>query len=103
MNAPDNTAVPRAAAPVHPTHKFKLLLQREHWEHKGGFLWAPLIAGGISLMLTAMMIVFGRVAAHRAGNGMTSDGVSVTGLDIGEVTSKGRGEERVEIDKGEDR
>src|SRR3546814_3355560 len=54
MNAPDTTVVPRAATPVHPTHKFKLLLQREYWEHKGGFLWAPLIAGGISLLLTGM-------------------------------------------------
>src|SRR3546814_8244113 len=75
MNAPDTTVVPRAATPVHPTHKFKLLLQREYWEHKGGFLWAPLIAGGISLLLTGMMIVFGLVAARRAGNGMTIDGV----------------------------
>src|SRR3546814_306801 len=64
MNAPDTTVVPRAATPVHPTHKFKLLLQREYWEHKGGFLWAPLIAGCISLLLTGMMIVFGRVAAR---------------------------------------
>src|SRR3546814_7131141 len=65
MNALDTTAVPRAAAPVHPTHKFKLLLQREYWEHKGGFFWAPLIAGGISLLLTAMMIVFGQIGrAH---------------------------------------
>src|SRR3546814_2542694 len=86
MNARDTTAVPRAAAPVHPTHKFKLLLQRENGEHKGGFLWAPLIAGGISLLLTGMMSVFGLVAARRAGNGMTIDGVSVNGLDIGELT-----------------
>src|SRR3546814_15320096 len=79
MNAPDTTVVPRAATPVHPTHKFKLLLQREYWEHKGGFLWAPLIAGGIPLLLTGMMIVFGLVAARRAGNGMTIDGGSDDG------------------------
>src|SRR3546814_16839770 len=82
MNALDTTAVPRAAAPVHPTHKFKLLLQREYWEHKGGFFWAPLIAGGISLLLTAMMLVFALVAARRAGNGIPIDGVSVNGMDI---------------------
>ena len=31
------------AAP-HATHKFKLLLRREFWEHKGGFFWAPIWA-----------------------------------------------------------
>src|SRR3546814_15612284 len=88
MNAPDTTVVPRAATPVHPTHKFKLLLQREYWEHKGGFLWAPLLAGGISLLLTGMMIVFGLVAARRAGHGMTTDGLRANGLDLGELTSR---------------
>src|SRR3546814_13515931 len=102
MNAPDTTVVPRAATPVHPTHKFKLLLQREYWEHKGGFLWAPLIAGGISLLLTAMMIVFGLVAARRAGNGMTIDGVSVNGLDIGELPSKMSAQDMVEFAQGID-
>src|SRR5690606_40770046 len=90
MNAPDTTAVPRAATPVHPTHKFKLLLQREYWEHKGGFLWAPLIAGGISLLLTGMMIIFGLVAARRAVNtgDIELDGLTVNGLDIGQLTSR---------------
>ncbi|HEY9541036.1 MAG TPA: hypothetical protein VIR05_05315 [Luteimonas sp.] len=102
MNALDTTAVPRAAAPVHPTHKFKLLLQREYWEHKGGFFWAPLIAGGISLLLTGMMIVFGLVAARRAGNGMTIDGVSVNGLDIGELTSRMDARDMAEFAQGID-
>jgi ABC-2 type transport system permease protein len=90
MNALDIDAVPRTVAPVHPTHKFKLLLQREFWEHKGGFLWSPLIAGGISLLLTAMMIVFGLVAARRAvANGdIQFDGINVNGLDITQLTSK---------------
>lgn len=33
----------------HGTHKLKLLLKREFWEHKGGFFWAPLISGAIFL------------------------------------------------------
>ena len=41
-------------APPHATHKFGLLLRREFWEHKGGFLWSPVWAGGISLLLTTM-------------------------------------------------
>ena len=39
MNAMTET---RHAPVAHPTHKFRLLLRREFWEHKGGFLWAPL-------------------------------------------------------------
>jgi ABC-2 type transport system permease protein len=48
----DMGTVPGVAHP--PTHKLRLLLKREFWEHKGGFFWAPLVAGGISLLLTIM-------------------------------------------------
>ena len=68
MNATVSIAE-RGHAPVaapHPTHKFKLLLRREFWEHKGGFFWAPLVAGGISLLLTLMAIIVGRSHARRA-------------------------------------
>ena len=65
MNAVAETRSPAMAAP-HPTHKLKLLLKREFWEHKGGFFWAPLVAGGISLLLTIMAIIFGEIAARRA-------------------------------------
>src|SRR3546814_377893 len=102
MNAPDTTVVPRAATPVHPTHKFKLLLQREYWEHKGGFLWAPLIAGGISLLLTGMMIVFGLVAARRASGDIQIDGLTVNGLDIGELTSRMSASDMAEFAQGID-
>lgn len=55
MNAATDTLPGRApvAAP-HPTHTFKLLLRREYWEHKGGFLWAPLIAGIVTLAFTVL-------------------------------------------------
>jgi ABC-2 type transport system permease protein len=105
MNALDTTSTaPRAAAPVHPTHKFKLLLQREFWEHKGGFLWAPLIAGGISLLLTTMMIVFGLVAAHRAASrgDLQLDGVNVNGLDIAQLTSHMSAADMVQFAQGID-
>ena len=49
MNAQAST-LPVGKAPAHKTHRFTLLLKREYWEHKGGFLWAPLVAGGISLL-----------------------------------------------------
>jgi len=79
------------AAP-HPTHKFALLLRREFWEHKGGFLWSPVIAGGISLLLTAMAGIAGEVMLSRApaSRGIDVNGthMSINGLDLGMLTSK---------------
>ncbi|MBW3551439.1 MAG: hypothetical protein KY442_11745, partial [Proteobacteria bacterium] len=67
-----------------------MLLKREYWEHKGGFLWAPLIAGGISLLLTLMAIVVALIAARRAiGEGSFEvDGVTINGLDLAQLTSR---------------
>jgi len=83
------------AAP-HATHKFALLLRREYWEHKGGFLWAPLVAGGISILLTTMAIITGEVMLRRAKNSpgfgdslqINGSHIQVNGLDLGMITSK---------------
>jgi ABC-2 type transport system permease protein len=90
MNAP---AIPRPAgkAPAHKTHRFALLLRREFWEHKGGFFWAPLVAGGISLLLALMAIIVAEVAGRRAGNqAFDIDGQQFTlnTLDLGLLTSR---------------
>ena len=83
---------PRAAS--HPTSKLKLLLKREFWEHKGGFLWAPVWAGAISLLLTLMALIVGEVAARKAiaGGNLRGDSISgdvtINGLDLGTLTSK---------------
>ncbi len=76
-------------APTHPTHKFRLLLRREFWEHKGGFLWAPLVAGGIFLLLSLMGFGVGEMAARRASGNFQIDGqnIQVNGLDLGALTS----------------
>ena len=94
MNAVIETHAPSPSrmAP-HPTHKFRLLLRREYWEHKGGFLWAPVWAGAISLALTLMALIVGEVAMRRAlasGENMQLNGVdvSVNGLDLGMLASK---------------
>ncbi|MCI4567133.1 hypothetical protein [Lysobacter sp. CFH 32150] len=95
MNAVVETRKPVMAP--HATHKFKLLLKREFWEHKGGFFWAPLVAGGISILLTLMAIVVGEVAARKAiASGKldgiaakaTSDGVTINGLDLGALSER---------------
>jgi ABC-2 type transport system permease protein len=99
MNAAIDTDAPSPSrvAP-HPTHKFRLLLRREFWEHKGGFLWAPIWAGAISLALTLMALVVGEVTMRRAiANGsfhgdsiarINGADVSINGLDLGMLSSK---------------
>ena len=80
-----------ARVATHATHKFKLLLKREFWEHKGGFFWAPIWAGGISLVLTLMALVVAEVAGRRAvaSGKMQIDGdININGLDLSALTSK---------------
>ena len=106
MNTFDTTlpAAPRAVSAVHSTHKFKLLLKREFWEHKGGFFWAPMIAGGISLLLSMMAIVVGMVAARRAAadGTLSIDGVNINGLDLGQITSQMGAKEMAQFAQGID-
>jgi ABC-2 type transport system permease protein len=71
MNAAAETmaAIPQppAIAPPHRTQTFTTLLKREFWEHKGGFLWAPLIAGAIFLMFNLMAGGAGEVMLNKVG------------------------------------
>ena len=89
-----DVATPRAPRPAsHPTSKLKLLLKREFWEHKGGFFWAPIWAGAISLLLTLMALIVGEVAARKAiasgkFHGDSLGDVRINGLDLGALTSK---------------
>jgi len=43
---------------------FYWLVKREFWEHRGGFLWAPVAVGGVFLLLNLMGIVTGEVMGH---------------------------------------
>jgi ABC-2 type transport system permease protein len=97
MNAP-------VKAMPHPTHKFKLLLRREFWEHKGGFLWAPLVAGGIFLLLSLMGFGVGEMAARRASGTINVDGegFQINGLDLGAITSKMDAEQIRNLGQGVD-
>src|SRR4249919_3732456 len=104
MNAVAETRTHSAAAP-HSTHKLKLLLKREFWEHKGGFFWAPLVAGGISLLLTILGIIFGEITARRAmadGKLKFDDGVVINGLDLGALTGRLGPEEMTKLGHGID-
>jgi ABC-2 type transport system permease protein len=106
MNATAQT-LPVARAPARRTHRFSLLLRREYWEHRGGFLWAPLIAGAISLLLTAVLFVIAAVGLRRAGpdaNIRLDDGtqMSVNGLDLGMLAAQMSPEDKAHLASGID-
>ena len=87
----DTPAKPVQRTPPHATHKLKLLLKREFWEHKGGFLWAPVWAGAVSLVMALMALVVFEVVARRAvaAGKMQVDGdFQINGLDLRVLTSK---------------
>lgn len=96
MNAsiPYDGETPRNPTPMaapHPTHKLKLLLRREFWEHKGGFFWAPLIAGGIFLVFMTMAWIVGEVIMRKAladGQINIDDEFKINGLDLGVLTGR---------------
>ena len=79
-------------APAHPTHRFVKLLRREFWEHKGGFFWAPMVAGAIFLVLAMMGIGIGEVAKSRIGDQaevhLEGGSFQLNGLDLGALTEK---------------
>lgn len=68
MNAIVNDTRAAHAAP-HPTRKFGWLLRRELWEHKGGFVWAPLVASAIFLLFTLLGGGTGHYMLQRHGAG----------------------------------
>lgn len=60
----------------HKTHSFKWLLKREYWENRGGFLWAPVITGGIISFLYLVLAVIGSIAGR---NSMDGDSFNIDG------------------------
>ncbi|HBS61920.1 MULTISPECIES: hypothetical protein [unclassified Stenotrophomonas] len=78
--------------PISKASTFKWMLKREYWENRGGFLYAPFIAGGISLLMSLLGILFGLFALHRAAKsgGLLVDNknVSINGLDLGMLTGQ---------------
>lgn len=96
MNAPAENmdATPRypAVAAPHPTRTFPMLLKREFWEHKGGFLWAPLIAGAIFLLFNLMAGGVGEMMLNKLDSSRTVqiDGkeVRIDMVNIGMLTDK---------------
>ena len=61
-------------------NRFPILLKREYWEHRGGFVWAPIWTAGIVLFLC--MIGMGAALWHTSGrfNGEIHVGVPLKRL-----------------------
>ena len=99
-----DTPVPsRTFASTHPTHRFRLLLRREYWEHRGGIFWAPMIAGGVSLLLSLGLLVAGIVFAHKAvaeGNLVQHNGVTINGLDLGTLAQQLTSDDLYQLSEG---
>lgn len=58
----------------------KMLLKREFWEHRGGFLWAPVWTAGFFLMVTLMGWIWAEFIASGKFNGSVHIGVPLKKL-----------------------
>jgi len=57
----------------------KWLLRREFWEHKGGFVWAPLIAAAIMVVLVGGAVGYGIASGKMHGDSIS---VQVQGQEV---------------------
>lgn len=46
--------------------KFKLLLRREFWENRGGFLWAPIVTGIIACLFAMIAMIGASIVLNKA-------------------------------------
>lgn len=56
-----------AMSPITPVSKFLWQVKREYWEHRGGFLWTPLIIALVMLAFIAMGLITAEFTAHQHG------------------------------------
>lgn len=56
---------------------FKWLLKREYWENRGGFLWAPIVVGGITVLFSGIASVAGAMMARENAVNVRIDGSPV--------------------------
>jgi len=78
MNAPSEIRQ-AAMTKSNPMQTFLWLLKREYWEHRGGFFWAPLIAGGVVIAIALLSLVVAEATAARHGinlGGMNLDTIA---------------------------
>ncbi len=66
MNAP-SAIRPTTSTKPNPMQTLLWLLKREYWEHRGGFFWAPLIAGGVVIAILLLSMIVAEATAARHG------------------------------------
>lgn len=68
------------------------LVKREFWEHRGGFFWAPIITGGVFLLLNIMGIIAAEVVGSRHGISFGASGGLqrvIADMDAGDLSQVG--------------
>ncbi|NEL27978.1 MAG: ABC transporter permease, partial [Xanthomonas perforans] len=62
-------------------------LKREYWEHRGGFVWAQIITGGIAVFFALLGAVIGAISARRnmIGDSITMDDLAEYTRTLGQV------------------
>ncbi|KLB20638.1 hypothetical protein [Xanthomonas hortorum] len=70
-----------------PARTFGWLLKREYWEHRGGFVWAQIITGGIAVFFALLGAVIGAISARRnmIGDTMTMSDMAEYTRTLGQV------------------
>lgn len=82
------------------THKTTWLLKREFWENKGGFFWAPIVAGSIFLLMSVMAIFAGESVRRSQGGG--EELVMMNGVHLNQLTKNLSPKEMAELAGGLD-
>ncbi len=77
---------------------FKWLLKREYWEHRGGFLWAPLITGGVFLVISALAVIAGESMRRSVEQGE----LQMNGVKLNQLTETLTPKEMAELGGGLD-
>ena len=68
------------------------LVKREFWEHRGGFFWAPVVTGGVFLLLGIMAIITAEVLGAHAGVNFGASGqvrTVIDHMDSGDISQVG--------------
>jgi len=73
------------------TRTFAWLLRREFWENRGGFLWAPVITGGIAVAMATLLALAGAVQARRQLGGGEAESIDDLGAYLRIVGAAGDG------------
>lgn len=84
MNAiydtPEQAPVQRAVRSIGAADRFKMLLKREYWENRGGFVWAPIITGAIATLFALIGAIGGTWAVQKAKSaGKFDSAIHITG------------------------